>query len=147
MSEEKCGNIKSLDAFNIRSLCETCRHSHGCGYRFASDLIGELKTPGVRQEHIIVECHLYEKYKTIDTLGIELPDDHPVVGSLRPYLWEANVKDVCACCPSEVKDGCERHKRLDDLADTSWAAETWVQGQVVCCNQSERLYQISEPKR
>lgn len=148
MSEEKCHNIKSLKTFNIESLCYTCERQLRCAFQLASDLISQLSVSGVRQEHIIVECHLYERLKSWSLSdGKELPNDFPTVGSLRPFLWDASIIDLCPCCPAELKDGCQRHKLLADLASTSLGANTWVQGQVVCCNQTERLYQISEPKK
>ncbi len=146
--EETCGNIKSLNAFNIKSLCHTCSNKLMCPYEFASNLIGEMKTPGMRQEHIIIDCHSYKKQKLINTPGgEEIATNFPVIGSLRPRLWEASVEDLCRKCPPEVKNDCVRHQRLDNLTDISVSAGTWIQAQVVCCNQSERLYQISEPRK
>ena len=148
MSEETCANIKTIQANKIKALCETCRYGRGCGYQLASDLIRRLKTPGVRQEHLIVECHLYRKVRVVDgENGNEIETEYPEVGSLRPRLWDAQIADPCATCPSDVKGGCERHARIQDLASASFIAKTWVQAQVVCCNQSGRLYQISEPSR
>ncbi len=148
-SEETCGNIKSLKAFKILSLCLSCKNYSGCGYRLASDLIGKIKLPGVRQEHIITACFSYQKVRTFNhRTGEEVFNKHlPVVGNLQPQLWEASVKNLCSSCPSEVKGGCERHKDIDNLAAASHHANTWVEAQVVCCNQSERLYQISEPTK
>jgi hypothetical protein len=146
-SEETCGNIKSLAVNKIQSLCKTCRNELSCPYHLASDLIGELKTPGVRQQHIIKACFLYQKVRVVSFRGEEFDTPGPVVGNLQPQLFQAEVKDLCGCCPIEIKHDCTRHRHLNDLANTSHVAGTWVEGQVVCCNQSERLYQISEPKK
>ncbi|TSC84221.1 MAG: hypothetical protein G01um101413_516 [Parcubacteria group bacterium Gr01-1014_13] len=146
-SEETCQNIKSLKEHKIQSLCKSCRNELGCAYHMASDLIGEFKTPGVRQEHIIKTCFSYQKLRIFSHRGEEFDPTKPTIGNLQPQLFNAEVKDLCACCPSEMKGDCTRHRHLNDLANTSYMAGTWVEGQVVCCNQSERLYQISEPKR
>ena len=148
-SEETCGNIKALKAAKIESLCNTCRKKSSCLYSYSSDLIGKkVKVPGVRIEHITGVClHGYEKIRTVDRAGEEINPSHPNEGNLSPRLHGAKVKDRCLECPVEVKDGCERRQELDKLTDISQKAGTWIEFKVVCCNQSERLYQISEPRK
>ena len=152
-SAETCKNIKALEDLKIESLCLTCssRDKENCVESYASDLIAEMETQGVR-EHITGVCLQYKKVRTVDRAGEQVNPHHPNEGNLSPRLHEAKVQDRCVTCPPFVKSNCERRQRLDKLTDVSQKAGKWVEFKVICCKRelvSIRLpsQDLSAPKR
>lgn len=151
LSEETCENIKALNALKVKSLCLTCSKRSDCSYRKTSDMIGESERPGVRMEHIIGVCFLHEEevpkvsYRTVSHRGEDAPIFHPNHGNLEPRLREAKVEECCVGCKPEVKSNCDRRIKLDNLAESSMQAGTWVKALVIGCSETNGPHRLIWP--
>lgn len=137
MPETNCPQLRALADREIASLCLSCRNRAGCADAVTLELAERFTPPDARRVYIVAECDGYE----------EDPDmkDAPTRGNLGPRLFQAGVTDRCSSCPSPTKSGCLTRDVLDRVSQASIVRGGWVRPQVVCCDMSQALHQISEP--
>ena len=137
MSNVTCQQTLKLVENGITGLCACCLNRPGCADAVATEFIDKLMAPGVHRVYLFSRCDNY----TADPKR----KDAPLTGDLEPELFQAGITDRCCACPPSVKSDCGTRYQLDRLTAASIARSGFLQARMVCCNQAERLYQISEP--
>ena len=136
MNANAC-QIPALAESGIGSLCTTCARRGNCLKEFAAQQIGERMDDGTYQIQLLDECHDYERS---GAGGVP----H---GSLRPQLFQAEVRDLCCGCPSAADGACRKRGDLDGLARVSMRDGAYVHVAVIVCKPAGGLLRISEPPK
>lgn len=137
MPETNCPQLRALADRGIASLCLSCRNRAGCADAVALELAERFTPPEAWRVYIVAECGGYEEVP-----GMK---DAPTRGNIGPQLFQAGVTDRCSGCLSSTKASCLTRDALDRVSRASIVRGGWVRPQVVCCDMSQALHQISDP--
>ncbi len=142
MPREICQEAK-LKQEKIDSLCESCSSKDGCADAYALKLIALGDGPREGKTHIVIECGAYLPMTgAFSRGGIEA----------KMAAFMAGVRDLCEGCPDGERTGCAHRRKLHGLTQVGIERGEWIKPIVVNCTtlkepSSEKLYQISEPRR